>query len=84
MYTINVTGNGTFDQTALTLNVGDKILFQLPSGYKGNEKIIKFSPSTIPNLKLDHEHIQGTRTFSTAGSWTLSISKGGVGTVTVQ
>jgi hypothetical protein len=72
-HTVNVPSNGSFDQTSLTPTTGDSIVFRLPTGYEDDEISIRFSPTTISSLKLDHDVAQGTRTFNSAGIWTVSV-----------
>ncbi|PJB82214.1 MAG: hypothetical protein CO088_03975 [Candidatus Yonathbacteria bacterium CG_4_9_14_0_8_um_filter_46_47] len=68
----------------MTLNVGDSIKFVYTN--PGDEVDIRFTPTTISSLKLDGEYTQGTRTFSTAGTWTFKVKdkNGNTGTVAVQ
>ena len=83
-YTVDVNSSGDFSQTSLTLNVGDSIKFVYTN--PGDEVDIRFTPTTISSLKLDGEYTQGTRTFSTAGTWTFKVKdkNGNTGTVAVQ
>jgi plastocyanin len=75
------TAAGSLNPTSLTIAVGDSVRFTFVNG--GDEQSIKFTPSTISSMKLDHEITNGTRTFTSAGTWTFTVT-GQIGTITVQ
>jgi hypothetical protein len=76
-HTIHVNRSGIYDVTNLSLKVGDsvKIVYSAPIG---DEIITRFSGTpAIGSLKLDHDIISGTRTFSSSGTWTFKADDRG-------
>ena len=81
-YTIRVTSDGVYDSTSLTLQKGDIVKFVYSSPIE-DEVVIRFSPTTISSITLDHEHTERSRTFNTAGTWTFRTD-GNQGSLVVQ
>lgn len=80
-YVISVNDAGNFSNTNLNLSVGDSITFTFSGS---GEAYINFSPTTISTLKIDHETIDGTRRFNSAGSWTARVRDTSGGTLYIN
>jgi plastocyanin len=80
-----VNSSGVFSPTSVTIAAGGSVTFNYTSG--SNEAKVRFSPSTITGFTLDGENSSRTRTFSSAGTWTVSVQdkpSGNTATITVQ
>jgi cytochrome b involved in lipid metabolism len=72
---------GSLSPASLTIAVGDSVRYTFINA--GDEQSVRYSPATMPSLKMDHEFTTKMSTFTSAGTWTFTVA-GQSGTITVQ
>lgn len=80
-HTVRIGEDGMIEPASLTIERGDTVQFTYIEAE--DEIVLRFSPRTVNDVKLDHERTSQSRTFSTSGTYTYGDREAGTGTAMI-